>query len=1439
MITQENKNDIAIIGMSCVFPGSKNIHDYWKNIRNGVDAITDVPENRWDSIFYDPSSNDIDRFYCRKGGFIDDLASFNPIEFGVVPATVEGTEPDHLIALKMAKEALSHAGVFHRNTSLEKAGIVLGKGNYIGNGVLRLIEQLRTSEHLVNLLKSVVPDISPEALETLKKGFRQQTGMYHSGTAMGLIPNLAASLIANRLNFGGVAYTVDAACASSLIAVDHAVQELRSGRSDLMLAGGIHLCQNESFYSVFTQLGALSRNQRIRPFDQRADGLLIGEGCGMIALKKLDKALKDGDTIYALIKGVGVSSDGSGTSLMKPSITGQKRAILRAWSQAGIDPSKVGYIEAHGTGTPTGDTTEIKTLRKVFCNRKNLNPIGLGSVKSMIGHTMPAAGIAGLIKTTLALYHGELPPTLHCDQPISILKNSGLDIISEAQYWDHNKHPRRAGINAFGFGGINTHLVIEGFDLPNQGVTKIYNSPKKERKDKVIILARSNDKEITESLKNKNYKIGSGNHRIAIFNPTPERIRKAIKIVKKGRPWRNRGDIWYTPNPLLANNEKLCFLFPGLDALEDANLEGLRKHFDIPKILPKQDTSELIYSGVTVFENSILLDSVLKQLGILPDCIAGHSLGEWVGYYSSGIVDEIELMKTISKVNLNSLDVPDVYFLAIGAGVKIVTPLLESVNEVFITHDNCKHQSIVCGARKDIDEFRNILLEKQILNQILPFKSGFHSPFFKEYSYQIHEKSNIIKNKPHTPLWSSTSLNLYPEDINEIRKLNEQLLVNPVLFRKLIQKLYNEENVKVFIQIGSGGLISFTDDILKNKDYMGISASYPKRNGINQIQRVIASLFVEGKPIDLNFLNIKKGKNLMAEHSVMLQLGSPMVKKFETSLNLNDSHKQLNEKSHKKDLSVFSSFQDTSDVIQKTQNEINNLLTRKYEPSNQLKKSHNLKPKQEFSGHRFPRDFKKPLALSIFSYPELMDHTMYNQKEGWPYLGDLLPVVPITMLIELMADAVHEEVPNLKILKISNVQVFKWTIVTYPVKTTITGKWKDQNTVRVTLGLYALADITVGHEALKNNHHVSLDIGETRIPTVPVSDIYKKNYMFHGPKYQGIKQYNRIGSKGMEARIQGVGGKGSLLDNAGQVFGLWSYIFIEKDNVAFPVKIKEIQFFEDYKDPGVPMNSTFELVESNDDYLICNMVLTYEGRPWARILGWQNRRLGFTKKLYDTSVSVLDNKLSDELYTDIYIFEDHYKRMTVWDFIVKRYLNTPEKKIYNDLPLSKSKKWLMGRVAAKDAVRSYALKNTDSEPLFPACISIKNTKEGKPYIEGEFAELPDLGISIAHKNKIAVALVSKKKQIGIDIETIERRDEGFINITFNEQEIQLISMYPNSNEWYTRAWVAKESYGKSLGLGLQGNPKKYVIEEIDNNRLRINNTWITTKKHQNYIIGWT
>jgi len=1411
------KTDVAIVGLSCVFPGAQDANMFWQNIINKVDSTEFAPADRIDPIHFSDGPGTVDRFYCKRGGFIPDYV-FDPTAFGILPLAVEGTEPDHLLTLDLVQKALEDAGVFQKQVSLEKAGIVIGKGNYTGPGATRAIEIVRTGEQISSLLQELLPQVPAADIEKVKQAFQERKGRFAADTAMGLIPNLVASLVANRFNLGGVAFTVDAACASALIAVDHAVQELQRGRSDIMIAGGVHTGQNAAFWSIFAQLGALSHNQQIKPFSMDADGLLIGEGCGFVVLKRLEDAVHDQDKIYAVIKGVGVSSDGHGTSVMSPSVKGQLKALQQAWINAELDEKQIGYLEAHGTGTPLGDKTELQTLSQFFGKEEAAPVAGIGSVKSNIGHAMPAAGIAGLIKTCLALHHDTLPPTLYCENPTADMQTTRFAPVQEAKSWSKTGLPKVAAVNAFGFGGINAHVVLTGYDMP--------------KKDPVLLLARPTHAELISALQHNDTTVGEGNYRLALFDPTPERIEKAIKIVSKDKAWRNKQDIWYTSTPLLQEGGKVAFVFPGLDGLAKGEVESVSRYFGLTA--PIQTEGEgLLNDALAIFNSCSILDNSLKKLGVYPDMNAGHSLGEWLAGYSSELAEASSVKDLIDVLHPKTFELKDSKFIAIGTGLKEITPLITNIPNIYVSNDNCPHQVILCGSNTALEELVPQLKAKQIFHQILPFQSGFHSPFVADKLDLILAGMEKVQFQPtKIPLWSATTLMPYPSDQQAIRQLSAEHLVQPVRFRELTEKLY-DEGVRFFIQVGTGGLIGFIDDTLKGKAFSTLASSVVTRSALAQLQRVVAALFVEGKTVALDFLAVQNHIKKATNKGMKLQLGSPIVRNFDAVKSLGKSFDTVQPQltsgtAVKSSHPLVQAFQENIADMIRMQEEVLTLFQNRPAPSSAVTVAKPLVVEKPVDRH-----FSKMLQVNLDSHPYLIDHSLLRQPQGWSEVADMEPVIPMTMIFELLAEIAQAEQPATKIHKIMHVSVFQWMNVAKPFEKMVNGEWRSAQLAYLDIENFANAEVALS-TAYPVAPEFDLSIGEPLPITRTSEEIYDK-HMFHGTAYQGIMEVTAVGKKGIIGKIKGNGGKGSLLDNAGQLFGLWLQLTLTKDRIAFPVKIKEIEFFDDMRDQDGLFECTCMLTDLNDEFAIANITLQRNGKAWCSIRGWQNRRLEIDEALWNVSMSPLHNRLSAEIAPAVFFFHQAYTRVASWDFILKRYFNQTEKQHYQQLLPNRRKSWMVSRVAVKDAVRQL-LNHQKDLPCYPITFEIRSDEVGKPYLLGDATK--DIHVSLAHKGKDAVAIARQDRPVGIDMELIEERSAGFYPLVFTDAEMELLKDREQT-EWTTRFWVAKEAYGKFLGTGLQGNPKRYEVERIQGDHLWINQIEIKTIKHQNYIIGWT
>ncbi len=460
-----NEKDVALVGMACVFPKAANRKQYWANIVNAVDAIGAPPSDRWRdrSNFQLPADHEA-FIASNRGGYLPDEFRFDPVAYGVPPHLAIHGDPDQFLALHLIDHALRDAGVNEDDPVRTRTDVILGRGGYPTDKHLEMALRTECFETVLELMDRRFPGLVSNHRREVEDFLRSRLTPPDVENVSTAIPNLTASRAANRLNLGGAAYTVDAACASSLLAVEQAVLRLRNRQCDLAVAGGLFVTLSLRFLYVFTRLGALSSSGVLRPFDRRADGLLPGEGGGAVVLKRLADAIRDGDAVYAILKGVGSASDGKVVDVLAPSSGGQVAALENTYADAGVDRDTIGYLELHGTGTVAGDLAEITTIKRFFGTvSQPATARAMGSVKSMIGHTMPAAGIAALIKTALSLSNKVLAPSLHCEEPHPELADAPFYINTQTRPWVHNPAlgPRRAGVNAFGFGGVNAHVVLE------------------------------------------------------------------------------------------------------------------------------------------------------------------------------------------------------------------------------------------------------------------------------------------------------------------------------------------------------------------------------------------------------------------------------------------------------------------------------------------------------------------------------------------------------------------------------------------------------------------------------------------------------------------------------------------------------------------------------------------------------------------------------------------------------------------------------------------------------------------------------------------------------------------------------------------------------------------------------------------------------------------
>ncbi len=607
---------IAVIGIGAIMPGALNKDEFWQNIIQGKNCITEVPKEKWDSsLFYSADRTQPDKTYSKIGGFITGY-KFNSLKYKIPPAVAKQMDTIQQLALDIAQMALEDSGYdkkdFDRTrTSVIVANSVGGMKNEFTN--VRLykalyIDMLKNGSSFKNLTQ----ETKDEILKELETSVDEKFLPVNEDTMPGELANVLAGRIANVLNLGGANFAIDAACASSLAALDQALNGLRAGEYDMAFCGGVDQMMSPASYIRFCKIGALSDSGSYA-FDARANGFVMAEGAGMVLLKRLSDAVKDGDKIYGVIRAVGSSSDGKGKGITAPNPKGQMLAINRAFEQVDFDPSQVGLMEAHGTATKVGDATELAALNEVFSPYAKVGTIGLGSVKSQIGHTKSAAGMASLIKVMLALYNKVLPPSINFETPNPIVdwSKSPFKVITQAKEWQSDK-VRTADVSAFGFGGANFHLIAQEYDpskndFKQEQAKTICVSQEKEMTDiktdyKLMVPVEklqgdmlifsgdtkqelfNNLNEVVHSIKQENsfltllaYKTHTEKHKkfaVSINAENPDKLKEKIAFFIKTA---NGSDVWADPSLYLkmkgiypfnptTDKPKVCFMFPGQGA---------------------------------------------------------------------------------------------------------------------------------------------------------------------------------------------------------------------------------------------------------------------------------------------------------------------------------------------------------------------------------------------------------------------------------------------------------------------------------------------------------------------------------------------------------------------------------------------------------------------------------------------------------------------------------------------------------------------------------------------------------------------------------------------------------------------------------------------------------------------------------------------------------
>ena len=875
---------VAIVGMDCIYAGSPDLESFWENILAGRDLVTEVSDERWNKdLYYSETFGEKGKTPSKWGGFIDDFP-FDPLMYGIPPQSLAAIEPVQLLSLEVARRAMLDAGYdalsnddnsayFNR----EKASVIFGAES--GMDLANNYAFRNGYQQLLGEMPAELDDILPELTED---------------SFPGVLVNVIAGRVANRLNLCGVNYTVDSACASSLTAVELAVKELRNGSSDMVLAGGADFHNSINDYLMFASVKALSASGRCRSFDGKADGIALGEGVAVVVLKRLEDAERDGDKIYAVIDGVAGSSDGKSLGLTAPRKAGQKKALERAYNQAGITASSIGLVEAHGTGTVVGDRTEMTALTEVFNAGGALSQgAALGSVKSQIGHTKCAAGVAGLIKLSKALYHRVLPPTCNIEQPNAYYneKTSPFVLGASAKPW-LDEQPR-AALSAFGFGGTNFHAVLSAYQNKS-AAHKGMESVKSYKKWPVeLFLFRGDTPAAAEStlktlinflqqstnpiaLHELSYVVDQSHHQapiqISFVARDVDELSEKLSVALSGS---ESHGVSYRHSD---SNAKVAFLFPGQGSQTPGMLQDLfvafpqlqpllqegRKWKDTlypptayNKNLKKQQLAAITDTRVAQPTLGIVdyaMSTLLETFGVKADMLAGHSYGELVALCVSGCLsfkDLLPLSEYRGQAILQAAGDDAGTMAAVSGSSEQLKDVLKGHPDVVLANQNSPSQTVISGATKAIEAALKTLKDASIPARAINVACAFHSPVVAKAEPLLAEYlEKIAVNPPSTAVYSNTTTERYPDSIGEIKETLARHVAEPVRFVDQIKAMY-KDGARHFVEVGPSNVLSgLTHKILEAEEHSIISTDKKGRHGLSSFLEALAKLSVIGDGID-------------------------------------------------------------------------------------------------------------------------------------------------------------------------------------------------------------------------------------------------------------------------------------------------------------------------------------------------------------------------------------------------------------------------------------------------------------------------------------------------------------------------------------------------------------------------------------------------------------
>jgi acyl transferase domain-containing protein len=871
---------IAIVGAGAIMPDALDLPGFWKNILAKRDCIKDTPPGHWRiEDYYDADPKAPDKTYAKRGAFLPDVP-FDAMGFGVPPSILPATDTSQLLALIVAKMVLDDVG--RSGEDLSRTSVILGvtgAQELLGSLVSRL--QRPVWERSLREL-----GWAEDEVQAACKRMAEHYVGWQESSFPGLLGNVVAGRIANRLDVGMTNCVTDAACASALTAVHMGVLELQTGHSDMVITGGVDTMNDIFMYMCFSKTPALSPTGDCRPFDATGDGTLLGEGIGMVALKRLADAERDGDKVYAVIRGLGSSSDGRAKSVYAPVSEGQARAVRQAYAQAGYGPETVQLMEAHGTATKAGDAAELRGLQLVFPTTGGTQYCALGSVKSQIGHAKAAAGVAGLLKVVCALQHRTLPPTIKVQKPSSAVDwpNSPFYVNTEARPWVRPAGlSRRAGVSSFGFGGSNFHVAVEEYvgPAPRPARMDVWDSElvvigaeSREALLQRLAAARGGD---VAALAVASQLDGSASApvRVALVvkGDLDTKLDRAIEAVREGRE-SARGDVFFSPE---AQVGPVAFLFPGqgsqaldmgaelhrfdvvADTLDEAEaaLPGLAGVlYPIPTFSPADRKAQEARLTATEWAQpalgavSVAMARLLGALGLVADMAGGHSFGELTALHAAGAFDFSTLVAAARKrgelMAAAAAGAPGAMAAVMGPSKAVAAHLGEGV---VLANLNAPEQTVIAGGTADVERAMARLDAAGLRCTRLPVATAFHSPIVAPAGAALRDWLAGQKlGATRFPVYRNTTATPHKKGLPAA--LGEHLQ-SPVRWVEQIETMY-AAGARVFVEVGPGSVLTgLVARILAGRPHVAVSLEAKGRGGVESLQAALGRLVSIGVSVNL------------------------------------------------------------------------------------------------------------------------------------------------------------------------------------------------------------------------------------------------------------------------------------------------------------------------------------------------------------------------------------------------------------------------------------------------------------------------------------------------------------------------------------------------------------------------------------------------------------